>query len=294
FTLYVFHFYISLGWKKVIAKISVVLFISFSITILTTIIGLYSVPNAARILTSSSSSINESTLLTSKNIGGFDLVYGLIILIPSLISIILFKNEISNIWKLFLFIFIISSILLVVNASFTIAVILLILSVFLGIFSKLKPKTMVMLLLLIFFISIIIPKDPISTGFKQVSQFTNNTYISERFEDMGNFVIGNNNSIQHLDNRTSKYSMSFNTFVENPITGIGSYYYVDGVGIGYHSQILDNLARYGVFGLLFYILFFYTFYMFVKKIWNQSNLKANFFVSLFTFLFISLLNPTFS
>src|SRR5699024_10895880 len=129
---------------------------------------------------------------------------------------------------------------------------------------------------------------------KDIAQVTDNTFVKDRFEDIGNFVGGSNNTAQNLYNRTQKYQMSFDTFVDNPITGVGGYYYVDGVGVGYHSQILDDLARYGVLGLLFYILFFYYFYKYVKIQWFKSNFKSNFFVALLTFLFISLLNPTFS
>lgn len=295
FTLYVYHFYITLGWRKVIGKIGLVTLTSLVISTITTLIGLISLPNAARSLTSSSTLEQVDKMLQLKNIGGFDLIYGLIILIPGLMGFIfLEKKEYGNkhLKKIVLaFIFLI--ILVIINASFTIGILILIFSIIIGFFSKLKSRNLLLIGLILSFLIPLIPTDTVGIYVKQISYGIDNPYVSERFEDIGNFLQGTTNSSQHLLNRTKLYEMSLNTFKENPM-GIGSYYYVNGVGIGYHSQILDDLARYGILGLLFYLLFFYTYYRYIQKQWNKSNFNVNFLGTLLTFLFISSLNPTFS
>ncbi len=40
-------------------------------------------------------------------------------------------------------------------------------------------------------------------------------------------------------------------------------------GIGHHSQLLDDLARYGVLGLAFYVVFLLGYYLNLKKEWEK-------------------------
>jgi O-antigen ligase len=64
---------------------------------------------------------------------------------------------------------------------------------------------------------------------------------------------------QFASDRISLYGTSFKTFLEYPIAGVGAYYSVAGVdvgldqGIGGHSDLLDNLARYGLIGAGLYL-----------------------------------------
>ncbi|MDR3753288.1 MAG: O-antigen ligase family protein [Terracidiphilus sp.] len=64
---------------------------------------------------------------------------------------------------------------------------------------------------------------------------------------------------QFASDRISLYGTSFKTLLEHPIAGVGAYYSVAGVdvgleqGIGGHSDLLDNLARYGLVGAGLYL-----------------------------------------
>jgi O-antigen ligase len=64
---------------------------------------------------------------------------------------------------------------------------------------------------------------------------------------------------QFASDRISLYGISYKTFLEHPIMGVGAYYSVAGVdvglehGIGAHSDLLDNLARYGLIGAVLYL-----------------------------------------
>lgn len=70
--------------------------------------------------------------------------------------------------------------------------------------------------------------------------------------------------------RNELYLTSWRTFSEN-IFGVGpnySYVMFDG-GIGHHSQILDDLARYGVLALAFYIAFLSGYYLNLRNEWQK-------------------------
>jgi hypothetical protein len=59
--------------------------------------------------------------------------------------------------------------------------------------------------------------------------------------------------------RLRLYRVSINTFLDHPIVGVGAYYSIAGLdvglerGIGAHSDLFDNLARYGLIGAGLYL-----------------------------------------
>src|SRR5699024_8139284 len=294
FTLYVYHFYVSLGWYKVIRKVGITLLISLGVTSITTLIGLSSIPNAARILTSSSNQDFADNVLYAKNIGGFDFIYGLIVLVPSIIGyLILHSNVKSKFTKALFSLFTILIVFVVLNASFTIAIFVLLFSIMIGFLSKLRSRNIIIITIVGSIFILLIPNDTLGLYSKELSQNIDNTYVSERFNDIGNHLLGTINSSRYLSSRLILYELSYDTFKSNPL-GIGSYYYVNGVGIGYHSQLLDDLARYGIFALLFYIFFFYTYYRYIDCQWKKLNFNVNFLGSVSVFLLISIINPIFS
>ena len=70
--------------------------------------------------------------------------------------------------------------------------------------------------------------------------------------------------------RNELYRASLRTFGEN-FFGVGpNYSYIKfDDGIGHHSQVLDDLARYGVWGLAFYIVFILGYYLNLKDEWAK-------------------------
>lgn len=91
--------------------------------------------------------------------------------------------------------------------------------------------------------------------------------------------------------RNELYLTSLRTFGEN-IFGVGpnySYIMFDG-GIGHHSQVLDDLARYGVCGLAFYIMFFLGYYLNLKNEWAKLGRPQIAFVITATYLIFLILN----
>lgn len=293
FPLYVFHYYQWMKWNKAIVLISTMLIGILTVTTITTLIGLSTIPNAARILTSSSSSLEENTTLYNMNIGGYDFIYGMIIFYSVLINFITL-NYLNKKVKVFCFILLLLIILMVVNSSFTIAIISLILATLLGLLSKKSSKTIIINLLIIIGVFWVFPQELIGIFLGDINNYITNEYISARIREISLYLQGYNFSGYHLSNRVDVYLMSAHTIFNSPIYGVGPYYYISSVGIGYHSQILDDIARYGIFGFVFFCVFFYTFYKYVSQVWKGNQFTLNFLVPLSVFIFISLINPTFS
>ena len=45
-------------------------------------------------------------------------------------------------------------------------------------------------------------------------------------------------------------------------------------GIGFHSEVMDDLARYGIFALGFYLLFFYEYARLLREQWTKVGLAC--------------------
>jgi O-antigen ligase len=127
-----------------------------------------------------------------------------------------------------------------------------------------------------------------------IGSLFNNEEILARLEALATFgstgVVGGN-----LESRVEVYLASINTFLEHPF-GVGPEYSFVTLenGIGYHSQFLDDLARYGIFGFVFHFAFIVGYYQLLRKQWSKINMQQIALpVSLIYFLFLTL-NPGFT
>ena len=79
--------------------------------------------------------------------------------------------------------------------------------------------------------------------------------------------------------------------MDNPF-GVGPWYsyHIGEKGIGYHSALLDNMARYGVFAIVFYIAFFSKYYQLLRAQWQKLSLEEAVSPMLFAWIFFLLLN----
>ena len=100
-----------------------------------------------------------------------------------------------------------------------------------------------------------------------------NQMISSRIKEVANFLSQGDVS-GDLALRVECYEHSIKTFLENPL-GVGAYYSykIGDNGIGYHSSVLDNLARYGIFAIVFFVAFFVLYYKLLAKEWAKIGKK---------------------
>lgn len=297
FPLFVFHYYKSSGWETEIRWICKVIICCLLITGITTLIALLNDPRVVRVLTFSGNDFAEDIILNKLNVGGFDFVYGILMLLPTLLSLLIqgiaTKKKKQ---KIFVWFSILMIIAIIWNASFAIGLLIMIIAFFLGLFSRIKPWKLVYWLIFAFLLFIMFPKDILSYPIVEISNWIDSPVVKSRLLELASSISGKSfvYSTTNLAGRMYFYNMSWSTFGQNPIMGVGPYYYIKGVGVGYHSQILDDLARYGLFGGLFFLTFIFSYYSYIQRIWTQIDFKANIFGAILVFVLISLLNPTFS
>lgn len=124
-----------------------------------------------------------------------------------------------------------------------------------------------------------------------VSVFTNNEYILVRLKAL---VKGDTSSVYLA--RWGLAMLSISTFLEHPLFGIGyvkaDFALVDyaSTGIGHHSELIDHLGRYGMIGIVFYLLIFCNFYRYVKRLYGEKQDKVSVGMIYVAFMLYSVLN----
>ena len=177
----------------------------------------------------------------------------------------------------------------VLKASFTICFLLLIAGIVLsliyvkGITGKIIITISVISLLFL----------PWGSILGRLSVVVDNPYISQRLYEMSR-LLSEGVIEKNVSGRVEAYLSSFQTFIKNPL-GIGAHYSYKMLekGIGYHSQILDDLARYGIFALAFYIAFLSQYYKLLIKQWSKINMAEAVFPMFIVYVGFLILNIAF-
>ncbi len=289
FPTFVFFFYYSIGEKKAINYLFKLCFFCIIVTIIPTIIELIRDSSSLRWMAYyAGQQLQEQTIKSKYNIGDFSFIYSLIFCIPILYYYIK-KNKNKKIC-IFLLILVILTIL---KASFSIAIILSLISLIMCFknitLEKSKILSMIFLYIIFLGLSLLVLFPNILVSFAKT---INNNFISDRIIEIANALKNTSELEGDLSSRAELYMMSIKTFKNHPIIGIGGYYYVENVGIGYHSQILDDLARYGIFYFVNTLLFIIFYKKFLSEILAINvKLKKIINIELIIYLLLLFVNP---
>ena len=254
--------------SKAQARFGKYLLLLFCITAATSVAGIFMDNSAARAITNASQreeAIARDYVLMRKNISGIYLFQSMVIFAP--VTVMMLRYRRKPVWGLILLLFIAVAIL---KASFTIPLMILVVGCGLALIADRRvPVTLILVLCLA--LLFLLPMDRILSFFADVIP---NRYISTRLTEVAVFL--RQHSVQgDLQLRLQCYQYSLRTALQHPL-GVGAWYsYVTGEhGIGYHSEILDDLARYGIFALGFYLLFFYEYARLLRGQWTKIGLAC--------------------
>lgn len=98
-------------------------------------------------------------------------------------------------------------------------------------------------------------------GIQELAQKKGNKGTVERVVEIKNALTGNLSENSDLSSRNNLRSVSFKTFLSNPIFGVNHTLVgiVNEKIIGNHAQWIDDLARYGFFALFIFVFLFKAF-----------------------------------
>lgn len=283
-------FYSELSKSKLDKIILSCVITCFIITAITTIYNLKIDINASRILTSSSTSDIQRHYLESRNVGSFDFIYGIILILPIILI------SIKNIKLPKNFIFIVLSILMLlccILSNFSTIYILLIITFFIVLIPSNKNSKKILLILTpIIIILTPILLEVIIYILEIIKYKTPSIMTQIKIQGIIDVLLGQD-SIFSLGSRISLYSNSIRSFLESPLIGIGAYYNEYNI-IGGHSQFLDDLARYGIFVFLCDISFYFIYKKNIIKKINCIWIKNAYNFSWLYFIILGLINPIYN
>ena len=261
------------------------------LTSFTTITGLSTNINAARLLTSSSTDENVTAILRAQNIGAFDFIYGLVIIFPVLICA--FKKSKKTTFKIGILLATIIIAVCVVKSNFATALLLIFIGFLLS-FISLSNKNVTGKLIIIIIIAIATSK-LFPAFLKFMYSITTSNMMKEKLTGILSYMNGSENA-EDVTSRVSLFKLSLYSFLHNPILGVGGYYRTSTISyIGKHSQFIDDLARYGIIGgfpLISFVI--YSIKNSTRTKFDKSILNSSFFPSLLLFFLLGFLNPIYN
>lgn len=255
-----------------------------AITIITTIIGNHTYESASRILATSSNGVYKNQILqySKMNIGGYDFIYGLVVIMPYFFYCIQErKNE-------YLFVILtLMSIYTIVLTQFTFAVgLVCVFFIMLWVFKNKKYYLRflgVFIMMLIFFVlkkQMLIILYSIQSGLFSKGFL----FLADRMESVIDMLFSTKLTGDALL-RKELYFKSINAFLKCPIIGnIFEYHELGG-----HSEILDIAGGTGVFGIMLLSLFLYI-HMRNIKVYRGSSVYKYGIISFILFLLIAIFN----
>lgn len=234
---------------------AVFLIILIMITCVTTIIGCMSYPDAARVLATTATSQDPLAVLYGwKNIGGYGFVYSTVLLYPFVI--LAFKMKKLHI----AFVVAITAIVyyMVIQASYTYALMLLMMSMLLFFVKRDITLKKFILLMVGFVLVVLLFRVAIASLLSWFGELIDN----QSMVDKVNAAFLGKDAVDNFDDdRGALYMLSVKLFFQHPLLGsLGGGSKVTGG----HSFILDSLALYGLLGgaliVLMYVGIYLTFF----------------------------------
>lgn len=237
-----------------------VIIAAFSLTIITTISGLMIYPEASRWLATADSAQESKLIIYNMlNIGGYNFIYSVVLLYP--ILILAFKRK-----RIGLIPTVVSALVmlvLIIASGYTTALLLFGVSSFLLLFDKNINGKQILIFLIAIGIIAIVANHYLSEIFSWLARNVDNSNISYRLQLLAD---GKDALLNSEDNRLQLYGDSLRIFLQNPFFGL---LLGQGGEIGGHSFILDYLANYGLFGMVFLIYMYRTIYLLFFKPYQE-------------------------
>jgi len=262
-------------------KLLVVILVMEAFVLISTLIGLIQYPLASRNL---ASTVNTLDIYYKMNIGGYDFIYGLVIMLPTLAILLNFKSY-TLVIKTFIFL----GIICIFISQYSTAVLFTTLFIVYLAFRKIfKDKTAIMFIYILVLLLLLLIITPVGIYSNVASFFYyfNINAIGDKFLDLY-YLISKGQIIGTVLDRFEKYNKSIIAFLSNPIIGSASSSFNV---IGGHAEILDILGSTGLLGIYIFYNIVAKYFNIIKK--NIFNVKEMTYVKsvLFAFILLGFLN----
>ncbi len=265
-----------------IKNITNLIFFSYGITAITTFIGNNRYEGASRLLATLDNNDPTRQLYASQNIGGFVLIYELVLIVPLIIYMIK-KRKMNRAlgWGLIILLG-----MTIIGSEYTTALLMYVLSLTLFLIPKIT-KRKIIVLVIILVILFIINSLYFADLFEYLSENVQSETLSVRFGELAELLReGESSADGNATNRMDLYKKSINSFFKSGMMGVWA-----GGGIGGHSFIFDTMGRYGIIGIFAMIVMYRMIYrMFIGPYRREDFYPYLFFIYMIA-IFMAFINP---
>lgn len=275
---------------EMLKKLAVAVLLMLVITGTTTFAGLIVYPELARDLAAFSND-NIIGISTRYNIGGYDIVYCVVLAIP-LYCLVIEKKVTTGIKKFLEILIFIISLIFIVKTQYTTAMLLGIVSFGMIILIRKFDLKRLGILALLGLVFLSVYKGEISNGLIKVSYSIESQSISQRLEELAKALDGGKVTGEDMTERGNAYGKSIEAFLEHPV--LGTWISSDNIELGGHSTVLDLMAGVGLPGfLLILYTFFYIEKLLLSRVENEITRK---YVGIFlvVYIILAVVNPIIS
>ena len=238
-------------------------------TTVTSVIVIWEDPKAARALTNAVVTVENLKVdyyLGRRNLSSIYLFQGIATISPVFVGLIKKKRKVLG------FLGLVLSFIILLRASFLIALCVMVLGVVLAFIRNEKKSAIFPIVTTILFLVMLnLPWDEI---FSFLASVIDNDTISVRLNELS-LLLEFGSVVGDTKERLYRYTLSIKTLFQHPL-GVGAYYFSQEAKefVGTHSQILDDIARYSVAAVAFYCVFFKRYYVLIKEKWSRIGLAS--------------------
>lgn len=288
FSILFLNYYLETDDVKSVRRLTVFAIACIVFTSITTLRGLALDPMAARLLATGQEEAMRG--LTGMAIGSYGFIYGLVFVNVAILGLIKaglpVKRKIIFAALAALFIFTIFS------AAFMVSLLLLVASVLLLLLKVKKNSHLIVVSLLILMLMFAL-SSVVSSFLIYLSDLVAHKMLASRFYELAITIEDFSfDGTENMDSRWRYLMLSIQTFLSNPILGVGGFYSFDTSmqGIGGHAAFFDELAKYGILGAGFLFVALYSNARFVYQRLKNSKQKTAYYCSITAFFILGSIN----
>ncbi len=240
-----------------------------SITCITTVIGHEQYPMASREL-ASGSAIYDTDRYLRMNIGGYDFIYGLVMLIP--VFWWMRNQESTRFRKILYTVALALDILCIYSSQYTIALVCVVVTFLMIWMLKNRKNASIATALLVIFL-LCNGLDLLSKMFYWASQHVGLDYVSDRLLQVSQLLGGQSIDTNTTDKRIMHYKEQLVTFSQAPLFGKNVFGFTRSAVSG-HSLLLDILGAGGAFATAILVWLFRGLYKICVPIDGKASSSA--------------------
>lgn len=226
--------------RKLKAALTIIFIAFFAVSVILTLTTLSVDSNASRLLAGKATE-SERAAYYAKGVGGYGFVFGSVFISYALVK---FGRRINfKPGKIAIIALLVVIAVMVILASYTTAIILFFILVFVSAFTSAKKHNWIgFVLLFAGALLVILFRNSIFEMFAQLGKSLELPYVENRFTQL--LQASDEGSVEGL-RRYTLYKESLDAFFSQPLTGAAE--------VGGHSEIFDLLGMYGVFAIPFIV-----------------------------------------